>query len=82
MKDYFAFQGNQSITGSRDAIRESFSQGLIVDGEGWMEMIKSRNQSAHTYNRNVAEEIVRKVVSPYHALFQAFQTRMRGLVTP
>lgn len=43
MKDYFADQGNISITGSRDAIREAFNKGLITDGEGWMEMIRSRN---------------------------------------
>lgn len=79
MKDYFAFQGNQSITGSRDAVRESFSKGLIADGEGWMEMIKSRNQSSHTYNQDVAEEIVHKVVAQYHPLFQTFLHRMQGL---
>ena len=81
MKDYFAFQGNPSITGSRDAVRESFSRGLISDGEGWMEMIKSRNQSSHTYNQKVAEEIVDKVVSRYHALFQTFLSRMREMVS-
>ena len=79
MKDYFTFQGNPSITGSRDAARESFSKGLITDGEGWMEMIKSRNQSSHTYNQTVAEEIISKVVNQYHGLFQAFLVRMQGL---
>ncbi|MCU0401987.1 MAG: nucleotidyltransferase substrate binding protein [Algoriphagus sp.] len=49
LKDYFAFQGNPDITGSRDASSEAFRRGLIEDGEGWMEMIKSRNQSSHTY---------------------------------
>ena len=48
MKDYFTFQGSQAITGSRDAVRESFDKGLITDGEGWMGMIKSRNKSSHT----------------------------------
>ena len=81
MKDYFAFQGNQSITGSRDAVRESFNKGLIADGEGWMEMIKSRNQSSHTYNQNVAEEIVDKIVARYHALFCGFLLRMQGLTS-
>jgi nucleotidyltransferase substrate binding protein (TIGR01987 family) len=79
MKDYFAFQGNPTITGSRDAVRESFNKGLIAEGEGWMEMIKSRNQSSHTYNRKVADEIIDKVVTRYHALFQAFLLRMQGL---
>ena len=49
MKDYFAWQGNPAITGSRDTAREAFQKGLIEDGEGWMEMIKSRNQTSHTY---------------------------------
>ncbi len=79
MKDYFAFQGDPSITGSRDAVRESFNKGLIAEGDGWMEMIKSRNQSSHTYNRKVAEEIVDKVVTRYHPLFHAFLLRMQRL---
>ncbi len=79
MKDYFAYQGNPSITGSRDAARESFNKNLISDGEGWMEMIKSRNQSSHTYNKKVAEEIADKIVTLYHTLFQAFLLRMQGL---
>ena len=81
MKDYFAFQGNQSITGSRDAVRESFNRGLIADGEGWMEMIKSRNQSSHTYNQQVVEEIVDKILNRYHALFHTFLLRMQGLTS-
>ena len=79
MKDYFAFQGNPTLTGSRDAARESFNKGLIEDGEGWMEMIQSRNQSSHTYNRKIADEIVGKIVNRYHDLFRAFLLRMQGL---
>ena len=30
LKDYFEYQGNTSITGSRDATREAFSKGLIT----------------------------------------------------
>ena len=60
MKDYFLYQGNPEISGSRDAIRSAFKNGLITDGEGWMEMIKSRNQTSHTYNESVANEICEK----------------------
>ena len=79
MKDYFLYQGNASITGSRDATREAFGRGLLEDGEGWMEMIGSRNLSSHTYNRRVAEEVAEKVVGRYHSLFQDFLLRMREL---
>ncbi|MCQ4313606.1 nucleotidyltransferase substrate binding protein [Pseudomonas stutzeri] len=80
MKDYFLYQGNPAITGSRDAIRTAFKQGLIVDGEGWMEMIKSRNQTAHTYNESIANEIAGNVVTLYHRLFQQLQEQMNQLV--
>ena len=79
MKDYFAYQGQSDITGSRDAIREAFDKGLITDGEGWMEMIRSRNQTAHAYNEQVAAEITQRVIEQYQPLFQAFQSRMGEL---
>ncbi|MFL9811803.1 nucleotidyltransferase substrate binding protein [Stutzerimonas sp. VN223-3] len=79
MKDYFLYQGNPAITGSRDAIRTAFKQGLIVDGEGWMEMIKSRNQTAHTYNESIANEIAGNITTLYHRLFQQLQAHMQRL---
>lgn len=79
MKDYFEYQGNTSITGSRDATREAFRRNLIIDGEGWMEMIQSRNQTSHAYNREIAREISEKVTDVYHGLFMAFENRMQDL---
>jgi len=80
MKDYFAYQGTTSIMGSRDAAREAFDKGLIADGEGWMEMIKSRNQTSHTYNQHIADEIVGRILESYFPLFESFSRRMSGLV--
>ena len=80
LKDYFEYQGNTLITGSRDATREAFNKGLISDGEGWMEMIKSRNLSSHTYNEEVANEIIHKIVNLYHPLFIDFKKRMLSLI--
>ena len=79
MKDYFSYQGNPSITGSRDAVRESFSKGIILEGETWMEMIVSRNQTSHTYNLKVANEIVEKIVNQYTPLFNHFLQQMQTL---
>ena len=79
LKDYFEYQGNTAITGSRDATREAFNKGLIKDGEGWMEMIKSRNQSSHTYNQEVADEITEKIIQQYYALFAEFKNKIKTL---
>lgn len=79
LKDYFYYQGNSNITGSRDAVREAFHKGLIEDGEGWIEMIISRNRSPHTYHEDIAKEIVKKVVEHYYYLFLAFKEKMNSL---
>jgi nucleotidyltransferase substrate binding protein (TIGR01987 family) len=75
IKDFFDYQGNNTIAGSRDATREAFTIGLISDGAGWMEMIKSRNLSSHTYNEDTADEIALKIRS-YSELFSEFKTSM------
>jgi len=80
MKDYFEYQGTTSITGSRDATREAFQRGLVQDGAQWMEMIKSRNQSSHTYNESTAKEIKDKVLQVYYDLFVTFNEKMKTLI--
>jgi len=79
MKDYFAYQGNPEINGSRDAAREAFQKGLIADGEGWMEMINSRNQTTHTYQQKIADEIAGHITERYFPLFQRFLEKMASL---
>ncbi|MBK7960601.1 MAG: nucleotidyltransferase substrate binding protein [Bdellovibrionales bacterium] len=76
LKDYFEYQGNPSITGSRDASREAFQNGLVSKGEVWMEMIKSRNKTSHTYNRKIADEIVEKILTEYISAFGEFNDKM------
>ena len=76
LKDYFEYQGNTNIIGSRDAINEAFSSGLIKDGEGWMDMFKDRNRTSHTYNEATAKEIVYKIFNNYFNLFASLQQQM------
>ncbi len=80
MKDYFEFQGEFNINGSRDATREAFQKGLISNGEYWMEMIKSRNQSSHTYNEAVVSEIKLNILNHYFDLFIDFKAKMETLI--
>jgi len=70
LKDFLSYQGVSSIMlGSRDATREAFAAGLIRKGEKWMEMIKSRNLTSHTYNEDTANEIFAKIISDFLPCF-------------
>ncbi len=80
MKDYLNYQGNFEINGSRDAIREAFKVGLIQDGEVWMEMIKSRNLSSHTYEEATLRQILKNVSEKYIQEFNLFFTKMTSLL--
>ena len=82
LKDYFEFQGNSQINGSRDATREAFTLGIISDGAPWMEMIKSRNQTNHTYNISTADEIALKIIGSYFSEFLVFKDKMQKLRIP
>jgi nucleotidyltransferase substrate binding protein (TIGR01987 family) len=79
MKDYFFFQGQSNITGSRDAVREAYQKGLVEDGEAWMEMIKSRNQTHDTYKQDVAGTIVCHIIDLYCKCFCQFLKKMEVL---
>jgi nucleotidyltransferase substrate binding protein (TIGR01987 family) len=78
MTDYLAYQGTPDLGGSRDASQAAFALGLISDGEGWMEMITSRNQTSHTYNQAVADAIAGLITGRYAPLFDAFEQIMSG----
>jgi nucleotidyltransferase substrate binding protein (TIGR01987 family) len=79
MQDFFIYQGNAEIRGSKDATRQAFSVELILDGDAWMEMIKNRNLTSHTYNEEISEEIYKNIVGKFYPLFVAFQETMEGV---
>ncbi|GAB4516770.1 MAG: nucleotidyltransferase substrate binding protein [Allomuricauda sp.] len=76
MKDYFYYQGNTEIRGSRDATREAFKFNLIRHGDIWMDMIVSRNKTSHTYDEDTASEITENIINDYVILFNEFYTQM------
>jgi nucleotidyltransferase substrate binding protein (TIGR01987 family) len=79
LKDYLQHQGIAGIIGSRDATRLAFQNGLILEGEAWMAMIKARNQSSHTYNLEQAQAIAADVVDRYAPLLSALRDRFAVL---
>ena len=75
LKDYLEEQGVAGIIGSRNATREAFKNELIQDGEAWMDMIQARNLSSHTYNSEVAQDIVRRVIERFQPALAAMEKR-------
>jgi nucleotidyltransferase substrate binding protein (TIGR01987 family) len=77
LRDLLRSQGNASLLGSRDTLREAFRLGLIEDGETWMLMIQDRNLTSHTYNRSTAEAIATNIATRYLPCFQGLHARLK-----
>ena len=80
IKSYAEFQvTDKEIMGSRDAFRWAFDNGLITDCQSWMEMVKRRNDTSHTYDEATATEVVQLVKSTYFQLFVDLLNKMEKL---
>ena len=79
IKDYFENQGEAGIHGSRDAFRLAFRRGLVENGQAWMDMIKSRTLTTHTYNQEVADAIADAVFNIYYTEFVRLEKTLKAL---
>lgn len=79
MQDILKDEGESEMLGSKSATRLAFARGLIHEGEIWLEMIKSRNLTVHTYDVQMIDNEFDKIVHQYLPLFIAFEQRIQTL---
>ncbi len=79
LKDFLEYSGQSEIYGFRDVIRKAFQLELIEDGDGWMDMLKSRNKTSHTYNEKTSKEVCSAVTSRYFELFCALGEKLSSI---
>ena len=79
LKDYLEDKGITGLIGSRDATRAAFKNGLIEDGEAWMDMIKDRNKTSHTYDLGVAGEVVENILTRFYPAFEKMTVKFTAL---
>lgn len=56
-------------------LEESFKYGLIEDDKRWIEMLKDRNLTSHTYDEETAEAVYERLPG-YMELFENFKQKM------
>lgn len=78
-KDFLVERGVTELYGSRDVAREAFNLGLFTNHLAWMEMIKDRNLTSHTYNEEVTQKIIDHIVDDYYSEFQLLHQKLTEL---
>lgn len=79
LKDYLEHQGITGLVGSRDATRAAFKNGLIEDGEAWMNMIAARNKTSHTYDSHVARAVADDILKSFFPAFASLARKFGAL---
>ncbi len=69
LKDYLEEQGFVGIIGSKNATRDAFKEGLLEDGQVWMDMIQARNETSHTYDTERAKKIADQILFQFFPAF-------------
>lgn len=78
-KDYLEADGVEDLRGSRSSTQAAIEKRLVVDGETWMDMIKSRNRTSHAYDQGEATEIAAKVLESYVGQFRLLRDTFAAL---
>jgi nucleotidyltransferase substrate binding protein (TIGR01987 family) len=71
LQDLLRDKGYNNISGPKPVIEQSFQDGYIENGKGWIRMHKSRNLASHTYDEDTAMEIIENIRSEYFFLLQS-----------
>ena len=79
LKDYLDAQGFVGLIGSKNATRQAFKDALIQDGEAWMDMIKARKLTSHTYNTDIASGIAGDILTRFYPAFTAMANTFAAL---
>ena len=79
LKDFLAARGVENLFGSRDTTRAAFANGLVEQGEIWMQMLQSRNQTTHTYNEDQVAQIAGSIVNVYAVELSRLEARLEQL---
>ena len=68
-KNYLEDQGYTALYGAKNVARKAFEVGLVDNGALWLDMIKSRNLSSHTYHEAITRNIINAITDEYYAAF-------------
>ena len=76
LQDLLKERGYIGAPGPRPVIQQSFQDGYIIDGKGWMVMLQDRNLTTHTYDEDTAKDVVNDIRTCFYPLFKSLKERL------
>lgn len=69
LKDYLEMEGFM-VPSPRATLRQAFQCGYIQQGDVWLKALNDRNLTAHTYDDEVAKEVIADIQQTYYFLLK------------
>ena len=66
-------------TSPRSVVKEAYKQGLIEDGEIWLDILEDRNLTSHTYDEITANKIRDNIINNYLNVFESFLKKIKEI---
>ncbi len=69
VREYLIEQGYTDINSPKSVMKTAFSDGLLTNENGWLEILESRNITSHVYDEKTAETVFESIKTVYAPLF-------------
>jgi nucleotidyltransferase substrate binding protein (TIGR01987 family) len=77
LSEYLQDQGFGEISSPKNVFRTAFQAGYVKEGELWMEAIRDRNLTVHTYNEGLAEKVKEDILGKYYFIIKDLYLRLK-----
>lgn len=69
---YLEYVGSVQDYGPSATIKSAFQYNLLEDGQIWMDMLRDRNLTAHTYKEDIANDIHERIITTHIQALKQF----------
>lgn len=81
IKDYLEYMGITNKVGSpRENIQLAYKQGIIEDGEIWIEIMLAKNELSHLYDEQTSRKIYDNIKNRYIKEFKKLEEKFEQIL--
>ena len=81
IKEYLEYSGIiEGIGSPREIIKTAFANGIIEEGESWINMMLARNSLSHLYDEEKSREIYLEIREIYLELFEKLNKKFQDIL--
>lgn len=82
LRDHLREAEAEADGGPKAVVRAAFAAGLVADGQGWMDLVKARNETARIYDQAKLQPWIERIRTEFLPLLQALLSSTSSASAP